>query len=145
MRKLLAGRIVPLLLLAVLLIVIVPVAVFAAASTATPLDISRVATEMTWTQAVTDGVKFANNGRVMLLLRSHETSSDATVVITTQATYRGYALEDATFTLDHDSTMVIGPFPMDVFNDSDGNVTVVAVEGAGSGTTILISVTAIRF
>ena len=144
-KRLFAGRTTALILVVALLLAIVPVAVWAAASTATPLQLSRTATVPTWTQAVTDGVEFENNGRVMLMLRSAEATQDATVVITTPATFFGYAVTDETFTLAAQDTMVIGPFPPNVFNDSSGNVTVVAVEGAGAGTAIVISMTTIRY
>lgn len=145
MRKLLRGRTASLVLLAVLLMALVPIAVWATVGTSTPFDIVVTGTEPTFTQAVTDGIEFANNGRVLVIVRSAETTSTTTVWITTAATFNGWALEDATFDVAAGRTKIAGPFPTNVFNDSDGNVTIVAVEGNGFDTSIAVSVTTVRF
>lgn len=142
LRKSRAGRGSKIVLIALLLLLLIPLVVFGA-GTATPHDLSRTATEMTWTQAVTSGVEFANNGRTLLMVRS--LLLDSTVVITTPKTYHGYAIEDATFTIASGEVKVIGPFPPDVFNDSSGNVTVVAIPNIYEVTAKQISVTVVRF
>ena len=147
LKRMLAGRRAALVIAAILLLALMPLVVYAA-STSTPLDISKVATEPTYTQMITGGVEFANNGRVGVLFRSAEATQTATIVISAQATYRGYALVDPTFTLAPGRSKIMGPFPTDVFNDSSGNVTVVGVSGAGGAGgagAILISMTTFRY
>ena len=141
MRKI---KLSPAIILLILLIAtILPIAVYAAASTSTPLDLSRTATVPTYVQTVSDGVEFANNGRVLLIVRSAETTATTTIVITTTATQDGYAVADATFTLAAGKSKIMGPFPPRTFNDSSGNVTVVAANVVEAG--MAVSVTTVRY
>jgi hypothetical protein len=130
-RKLLAGG--GILLIVILIVAVLstatPMIVWAAAATATPQDISRVALTATYTAMTNaaDGVDFANNGRVMVVVKSTYTAAQE-ITIETGATFFGYAIADLTFEIPATTgESFVGPFPPNVFNDSSGNVNVKAV------------------
>ena len=70
---------------------------------------------------------FTNDGRTLLLLTGHTTTT-ATITIATGATLGGYDVSDQSITLNPTATKVAGPFNTSVFNASTGKVTVTGDE-----------------
>ncbi len=145
-RKLLAGGGVLLiaLLIVAVLVTAVPMVAWAAVATETPQDISRVAITASYTAmtSASDGVDFANNGRIMIHVKSVYTALQE-ITVETGATFFGYAIADLTFEIPASTgESFVGPFPTNVFNDSSGNVNVKAV---GALFPLSITVAAIRY
>ncbi|KKN42554.1 hypothetical protein LCGC14_0712040 [marine sediment metagenome] len=144
-RKLLAGGgiLLVVLILVAVIVTAVPMAVFATVAVDTPQDLVVTAITATYTAMTnaSDGVDFANNGRVFIHVKSTYTALQEITIVTAK-TYRGYALADQTFEIPASGESFIGPFPADVFNDSSGNVNVQAV---GAVFPLSFTVAAIRY
>lgn len=71
---------------------------------------------------VTDSFTVGNDGRVMLHFK--KTGAGAcTVTIVTPGTVRGKAIADATVNVPATTgDVMIGPFPPDLYNDANGNI-----------------------
>lgn len=77
---------------------------------------------------------FQNDGRVKLLVAS---TAGCTATVETTATLEGLAVADYTATVGATKQMVLGPFPMNTYNDSQGrakltvsaNSEVIAIRG----------------
>lgn len=83
-----------------------------------------VATGITPTYAaVAASDKFANDGRTYLHVKNGG-GSPSTVTIVTQYTAGGLALADQAVSVTNAQERVIGPFPTDLYNDANGDVTV---------------------
>lgn len=80
--------------------------------------------------ATTNNHTFVNDGRTVLVCAKG--ASACTVTVATPATVRGVAVAEHTYTLAANTNyQLIGPFPPDVFNDSDGKVSIVFSETTG--------------
>lgn len=83
--------------------------------------ISRAGLEATTDAAIADGHKFVNDGKLTLL---HVINGATDVVVTVQTAYTldGKALADDTVTCTANEERFIGPFPADIYNQTDGMV-----------------------
>lgn len=79
--------------------------------------------EASFVAAAAAGNSFANDGYTFLEVVNGD-SSDHVVTITTPKTYGGIALADPTVTVTAGERRHIGPFPKELFNQSDGAVLV---------------------
>lgn len=73
--------------------------------------------------AVAASDQFPNDGHTMLWIENGS-GSPLTVTIVTPGTIDGQAVSDRDVTIADGAIKVIGPFPRNVYNDSDGLVTV---------------------
>ena len=145
-RKLLAGGgiLLVVLFLVALLVTAVPMIVWATVATETPEGLTGAAITPTYTAMTnaTDGIDFANNGRIFLHIKSVYTAVQE-ITVETAATPYGFALADLTFEIPASTgESFVGPFRTDAFNDSDGVVNVAAV---GCLFPLSITVAAIRY
>lgn len=83
--------------------------------------ISRAGLEATTTAAIADGHKFKNDGR-LTLLHVINGATDVIVTIQTAATVDGKAVADDTVTCTASEERFIGPFPAEIYNQTDGMV-----------------------
>lgn len=95
-----------------------------AVTTLTVQDIARSGLTPALAAANTDGSYVPNNGRVFLQVKNAAGSS-ITVTVASQKTILGLAVADVTVTVPATTgDKMIGPFPPDVFNDAQGQITV---------------------
>jgi len=73
--------------------------------------------------AVSASDTFQNSGKTILLVENGS-GGELTVTVVTPSTVDGLAVSDRTVTVANGAKKVIGPFPVNVYNDSDNNVTV---------------------
>lgn len=66
---------------------------------------------------------FVNDGSTLLYIKNTDVTT-STAILTTPKTVNGLAVSDLTITLPAAIDVVAGPFSPDVFNDSNGMVTV---------------------
>jgi hypothetical protein len=87
-------------------------------------------TQNTGLTASTNTYTFNNDGKTMLVCKKG--AGACTVTLTTPGTQRGVAIADPTYTLAANTEFqVIGPFPVDMVNDSSGLASVVFSETTG--------------
>lgn len=91
-------------------------------ATYTVQQVARTGVEPTY-NAVASSDEFANNGRTVLLVNNGSGAS-INVTVVTPITVDGLALSDRIVAVPAGEERVIGPFPRNTYNDSDGNVTV---------------------
>lgn len=68
-----------------------------------------------------DGEKVLNGGDVFVVVYNGS-GGTRTVTVTTPRTVDGLAVADLTATVDTTDYLLLGPFPTDTFNNSDGKV-----------------------
>lgn len=84
-------------------------------------------TDLTLSSAASGGDQFANQGQHLLIVKNGDASSK-TVTITAQSTsfesstYGNSVKQDQSLAVAAGSVGVMGPFPVQAFNDSSGNV-----------------------
>lgn len=85
---------------------------------------AREANALTFSAASSGGDAFVNTGRNYLLVRhTNSGGSSVTLTIETQATVDGEAVADKTVVIAAgDDPHLLGPFPMQVYNDGDQKV-----------------------
>lgn len=83
--------------------------------------IDRDGLEPTMTAVFVDGHQFLNDGKVTRLLVENGATAFA-LTIQTSKTVDGQAVADRTVSIGANETHEIGPFPADVYNQSDGKV-----------------------
>jgi hypothetical protein len=71
---------------------------------------------------VADGHKFANDGKVILLVRNSDGAAARVLTIQTPGTVDGQAIADRTVSVAFGTSRVIGPFPPSIYNQADGMV-----------------------
>ena len=105
-------------------------------------------TEATYSNADTsNGDKITNTDGKTILHFKNPGASSASVVVAAQQTSKyvpGYgtmSITDSTYSLDAGEEVFAGPFPLDAFNDSDGNLNV-SYSGAGAAD---VDVAALKF
>lgn len=76
---------------------------------------------LTLNSAAAGGDEFSNDGRTIIIAENGDGSS-TTITVTSEATLAGLAVSDLEVAVAAGATKAIGPFPVNVFNDSDGNV-----------------------
>ena len=84
-------------------------------------SITRAGLEATYSSAHADDNKFVNDGRSTFV---HVKNGTGDVIITLQVakTVDGNAVTDPTVTCTADEERLIGPFPADIYNQTDGMV-----------------------
>lgn len=93
-----------------------------ARTTLTVQQISRTPLTPTYTAVdQPNGNQFANDGRVILHVKNGGGSS-TTLTIKRNYSVDGAAVPDLTVTVTNAQERKVGPFPTDLFNQSDGNV-----------------------
>lgn len=92
----------------------------------TALTVQTDMSNFTTTQASSTGNTFDNStGQVYLHVVNFSSSDSRTVTIAEQRTCNfGHATQDETFTVEADSTRILGPFDILRFNNSSREVTV---------------------
>lgn len=85
------------------------------------------------------GNTFANNGRKVVHIVNGSGANAYTVTITTQATYKGYAVADQTVSVGTSEDWFIGPFNEALFNNSAGSVSI-TYTGSAPATDLTIAV-----
>lgn len=88
-------------------------------ATITPLACSRTGAVIDYTNAAAAGDQWLNTGKEVLLVHNADSGSH-TVSVTTQATPDGKTVTDRTVTIAAGAYTIIGPFPVNVFNDVAG-------------------------
>lgn len=78
-------------------------------------------TALTWTTG--QAHEYANNGRMFLQVKTGSTGGTMTVT-THVPSNRGLELPDRVIALTASMTKLYGPFPPDLHNDEDGNISV---------------------
>lgn len=73
--------------------------------------------------AVAASDTFDNDGKTIIHVKNDDASSN-TVTITTTKTVQGLAVADISTAIPAGEDRFFGPFPKDVYNDSNGEVTV---------------------
>lgn len=89
-------------------------------------EITRAGIDLTDTGSlsISDSYEFENDGRTFLHVKKSG-ATDCTVTVATAAEVDGKAVADLTVTVPATTgDKMIGPFPRDVYNDSDGKVSV---------------------
>ncbi len=84
-------------------------------------QIARTGLEAAYTAAVADGAKFANDGRMFVDV-VNDSGSDVTVTVQTPGTVGGLAIAERTVVVTAGESRKIGPFPPNIYNQSDGMV-----------------------
>lgn len=85
-------------------------------------DIVRSGLEATYTAANGDGHYFSNDGKRTFIHVVNGDASDNTVTIQTPATADSLAITDRTVVVTAGEERMIGPFPTQYYNQSDGTV-----------------------
>ena len=111
-------------------------------ATLTPQDASESGLTHTFISVAAGGDQFANNGKVILLLKNTN-GSPRTVTVTAQqstVTKPGFgSLTKSNASVSVPATtgeVVLGPFPIDAFNDASGNCLITYT--ADSGVTVAV-------
>lgn len=93
-------------------------------ATLTLNTVSRTGADLTsaFENAAGAGDEFTNDGRTVLYVKNGATSCDVT--FETAKTVDGLAVADLTVTVGANKEFCIGPFPPNIYNDSDGKVQV---------------------
>lgn len=84
-------------------------------------QIVRTGLEQTYGAAHVDGNKFANDGRMFLHVKNGA-GAPITVTIQTPGTVDGLAVAEQIVTVTNAEERMIGPFPPNIYNQSDGMV-----------------------
>jgi len=84
-------------------------------------QIVRTGLEQTYEAAQVDGNKFSNDGRMFLHVKNGA-ASPITVTIQTPGTVDGLAVAEQIVTVTNAEERMIGPFPPNIYNQSDGMV-----------------------
>lgn len=74
--------------------------------------------------AAAGGDQFLNDGKRTFVVVKNVNASTRTVTFEVQKTVDGEAVADKTVDVAQNEEQVVGPFPADVYNDSDGYVQV---------------------
>lgn len=82
-----------------------------------------------------DGFKFPNNGRTFLYIENDV--GDLVVAFTFQKTIDGKTPAAKSVTVTASKNWVIGPFPTEIYNDSDGNVVCTVDADLASATAVV--------
>jgi hypothetical protein len=91
--------------------------------------------EQTYASAHTDGNKFSNDGHMFLHVKNGA-GAPINVTIQTAALYEGLAVADVVVAVTNGEERMIGPFPVNIYNQVDGMVYV----DYSSVTTITVAV-----
>jgi hypothetical protein len=84
-------------------------------------QIVRTGLEAVYTAAVADGAKFANDGRMFVDVLN-EDASPINVTVQTPVIVDGLAVADLVVAVPAGESRKIGPFPPNIYNQSDGMV-----------------------
>lgn len=84
-------------------------------------QIARTGLEAAYTAAVADGAKFANDGRMFVDV-VNDSASSINVTAQTPVTVDGLAVTDLVVAVSAGESRKIGPFPPNIYNQSDGMV-----------------------
>lgn len=94
----------------------------------------------TFNTADAGGDEFANDGQTVAVVKNSSGSNAYTVTISAPGKYKGQTITAPTATVDTSSDgEVIGPFPPDIFNNSNGRVAL-AYTGTAPATDLTVAV-----
>ncbi len=98
-----------------------------------------VAADPAATAIPNDGVKFKNDGRVLLRISNADGADVDSVTVETTGNVDGFAVEDLTLPVGSSSTIWAGPFPPSLFNipsGADKGYAYVDCAGGDTGVTV---------
>lgn len=78
-----------------------------------------------YTAVTVAGVEFPNDGKTIITVKNAAAGASV-VTVATPATFGGLAVADLTVSIPAGEEHLIGPFPVSLFNDANGNVGVTA-------------------
>lgn len=107
-------------------------------ATLTVLDVTRAGVVATPASAASGGDEFANDGKVLAIVYNDHATDPRTITFVTQKTVDGLSVTDLTVTVTAaNDAKLVGPFPVEIYNDSDGMVQVTYSDSAAD-TRILV-------